>query len=71
MKAESRGKKNAAPKFDVAAIDIIVNLWTPEANRVRPQDFEYLITNAHPWAECRRGVLRNQADALAPDVLDD
>ena len=30
-------KKTRPAPYDVAAIDIIVNLWTPEANRVRPR----------------------------------
>ena len=24
-------------KHDIRAIDVIVNIWTPESNRVRPQ----------------------------------
>ena len=37
MKSKAGTKKGWTGKYDVAAIDIIVNLWTPEANRVRPR----------------------------------
>ncbi len=37
MKIKTGTKKGWTGRYDVAAIDIIVNLWTPEANRVRPK----------------------------------